>query len=123
MNHDHQQLSGFFAAPWWFDNELHTNTQAREHVNERVSAKQIDSSSTKIAHAGLRHAENLCHFSLRNTAGRNQYLELDHKVGPYKQVFGFAGRETQITKDVAARFSHFKFHLYLPSREMFSCRL
>jgi len=98
----HGSLRGLQTATGRLENDSNTDAQASEHVDERVSAKQVDPTSQQVAYPRLGHTENLRHFGLCETSGGDQFLDLDHQIRSDKQVFGLAGRKTQITEDIAA---------------------
>jgi len=62
-------LGGFEIAAGRFENETHTDTQAREHVDQRVSAEEINPASKQITHPRLRYTENFSHLGLREAPG------------------------------------------------------
>src|SRR5215471_21344385 len=64
-----------------FQNEPNTDTQASEHVDERVSTEQVDPTAKQVTHPRLGYPENFCRFGLREVSRRDQFLDLDHQVG------------------------------------------
>jgi hypothetical protein len=85
-----------------FENEPNTDTEADEHIDERVSAEQVEPASKKVTYPRLGHTENLCHLGLPEVSRRNKFLDLDHQVGSDEQVLGLIGAKAQIPKDIAA---------------------
>jgi len=70
-------------------------------------AEQIDASSQQIADAGLRHPQQLGDFSLLETSGGNQLLQLDEQMCADCQVPCLLAREADVSEDVATRRRHF----------------
>jgi hypothetical protein len=86
-------LGSLEAATGRFKNELNTDTQAGEHVDERVSTEQIYPAPKQVAHPRLCYAENFGRLGLLEASGRDQLLDLDHQVGSDEQVLGLVGRK------------------------------
>jgi hypothetical protein len=59
------------TATSWFENEPHADTQAGEHVDERVSAEEVDPAPKQITHPRLRYTENFGRLGLLETSGRD----------------------------------------------------
>ena len=64
-------LCGLEAAAGRFEDEPHADTQAGEHVDERVSAEEIDPAAKQVAHPRLCYTENFGHFGLLEASGRD----------------------------------------------------
>jgi len=64
-------LGSLEAAAGRFENEPHTDTQAGEHVDERVSAEEVDPAPKQVTHPRLRYTENFGHLGLLEASGRD----------------------------------------------------
>ena len=84
--HENHFFGGLLGSPETatgrFENEPNTDTEAGEHVNERVSAEQVDPASKQVTYPRLRYAENFCHLGLFEASRRDQFLDLDHQIRP-----------------------------------------
>jgi len=64
-------LGSFEATAGRFENEPYTDTQAGEHVDERVSAEEVNPAPKQITYPRLRYPENFGHLGLLETSGRD----------------------------------------------------
>ena len=86
------------------------DAQAREHIDQRIGAKEIDPASEQVADARLGYAENFCQLSLRKATRRDHLLKPDHQVRPDNEVLGLRAGKAQIAEDIAGRRSYLNFH-------------
>lgn len=94
----------------WLQHKAHANAEAREYIDECVSAKQIDPAMKKVAYSRLSYTQNLRRFSLFETSGGNSLLDLDHKVRAYLKMLGFLRCEAEVAKNIAAGSSNLDTH-------------
>src|SRR2546422_11776231 len=87
-------------------------TGTPEHLDEAVSAKELNFPPHEIADARLCHAEQLSRLCLSETAILDQLAETDHEVGANAQVLGFVVRKPEVTKNVARRAANSHSHSF-----------
>src|SRR5258708_7375550 len=83
--------------------QSHHRAEAGQHVNERIGAEQIDSSSQEIADPRLRHVEDLRDLCLLEATRGDHFLELDEQVCTDGKMLRLLARESDVAKDVTSR--------------------
>jgi hypothetical protein len=77
--------------------------QPREHVDQRVSAQEIDSTLEQVAHTRLGDLEGLRCLSLCDAARCDSLLHFDKEIGAHEKMLSFLGVEADVPKHVVRR--------------------
>jgi hypothetical protein len=72
------------------ENELRTDAECGQHVDERFDVEEVDSAPHQIAYARLRHAKKLGGLGLLQPACHDDFLHLRQEFCTDPQVVGFA---------------------------------
>jgi len=90
------------CAARWSQDKSHAHSQARQHVDQSVGAKQVDPAAKEVTHSRLSYAQDFRDVSLSVSAGRDPFLNLNHKVRTDLEVLSFLYVEAEVTKNIAA---------------------
>jgi hypothetical protein len=72
-----------------FNCQAHRSAKPSQHVDERVSAEEIDPPTEEITDARLGHTEYLGRGSLLETAQLDEFLYLYHEICANQQMLSF----------------------------------
>lgn len=78
------------------DHQPDAHAKPRQHVDQRIGAKQVDATTQEIADARLRDSKRLRCFCLLKTPRRDCFLNLNQQVRTDEEVLGFFLREPEI---------------------------
>jgi hypothetical protein len=81
-----------------------------KHFDQAINAESVDLAANQITDPWLRHTQEFGSSRLRQTAGFNQFRQLNHQVGANPQVLRLFCAESQVSEDVASGSSSSNGH-------------
>ena len=84
------------------NHDFHADPKVSKHLDQSISAKEVDPTSHEIANPWLRHVKHFGSGGLREVAGYDCLLQVYHEVRANPKVLGFLIRETDVTKYIAS---------------------
>jgi hypothetical protein len=85
------------------DSKLNAHSCAREHIDERVEAEQVDLAANEIANPRLGNSKEVCRRTLGQFARPDKARDFHHQLRAKPQALSFFRSEANISEHIPRR--------------------
>jgi hypothetical protein len=93
------------------DSKLNAHSSAREHVDQRVYAEQVDLATNEIAYPRLGNSKEVCRRTLRQFARPDKTPYFHHQLSAKPQALSLLRSEANISEHIPRRLLKLHRHI------------